>query len=470
LYHQELKKFPKEFLWGASTSAYQVEGAWDEDGKGASVIDKGSHPHNTTDFKVTSDHYHHYKEDIALLAEMGFKAYRFSIAWTRVLPQGRGAVNQKGLDFYNDLINELLKYNIEPIVTMYHFDLPYALQEQGGWSSRSTIDAFVDYAKILFRCFGDRVKHWLTINEQNIMILHGAALGIVTANVENLEKELYQQNHHMLLAQAKVMKLCHEVCPNAKIGPAPNISAIYPASSKPEDVLAAGNWSSIRNWLYLDMAVFGRYNSVVWSYFEEKGYTPRIEPGDMEILGNAKPDLIAFNYYATATVAESRNDGSDRSPEADQQVAKGEAGVYRPVTNQNLPKTEFGWSIDPVGFRITLRELNERYNLPLLVTENGLGAYDKLETGDVVNDAYRIDFLRRHIEQAKLAMADGVILLGYCPWSAIDLVSTHSGCSKRYGFVYVNRDEFDLKDLRRIKKQSFYWYKKVIATNGEDLS
>jgi Glycosyl hydrolase family 1. len=245
MYHEFIKPFPKDFLWGASTSAYQVEGAWNEDGKGPSVIDMGSYPEGTSDFKVASDHYHRYKEDIALFAEMGLKAYRFSIAWTRIYPQGTGEINPKGIAFYNDLINELLSHNIEPIVTMYHFDLPYALQEKGGWSNRETIDAYENYAKTLFKYFGDRVRYWLTINEQNMMILYGSAIGIVNPNVENPQKELYQQNHHMLLAQAKAINLCHEMCPNARIGPAPNICAVYPASSKPEDVLAAYNFSSI---------------------------------------------------------------------------------------------------------------------------------------------------------------------------------------------------------------------------------
>lgn len=469
MYHEFIKPFPEDFLWGASTSAYQVEGAWDEDGKGPSVIDMGKHPEGTSDFKVASDHYHRYKEDIALFAEMGLKAYRFSIAWTRIYPKGTGEINEKGIAFYNDLINELLSHNIEPIVTMYHFDLPYALQEKGGWSNRETIDAYENYAKTLFKYFGDRVKYWLTINEQNMMILYGAVLGTVDSKIKNPQKELYQQNHHMLLAQAKAMKLCHEMCSNAKIGPAPNIISIYPASSKPEDVIAASNFSSIRNWLYLDAAVFGRYNSIAWSYLEEKGYTPVIQEGDMEILKSGKPDFIAFNYYSTSTVAESKNDSSNKNSTGDQQIAIGEPGVYRGVSNPYLEKTQFGWEIDPIGFRNTLREINERYNLPLLVTENGLGAYDKLEEGDVVNDDYRIDFLRKHIEQAKLAITDGVNLIGYCPWSAIDLVSTHQGFSKRYGFIYVNRDEFDLKDLRRIKKKSFYWYKDVIESNGEKI-
>jgi 6-phospho-beta-glucosidase len=468
--HQKLKNFPNNFFWGASTSAYQVEGAWDADGKGPSVIDmRESYPEGTTDFKTASDHYHRYKEDVALLAEMGFKAYRFSIAWTRIYPEGIGEVNEKGIEFYSNLINELIKYNIEPIVTMYHFDLPYALQKKGGWSDRATVDAFEQYAKVLFERFGDRVKYWLTINEQNMMILHGDAIGTIDPNLENPKKALYQQNHHMLVAQAKAMSLCHAIVPEAKIGPAPNIVTIYPESNKPEDVLAADTYAAIRNWLYLDAAVYGRYNKTVWAYFEEKDYTPEILDGDMDILAAGKPDFIAFNYYTSQTVAAAEEDESAINDTGDQHITVGEQGVYKGATNSNLEKNEFGWEIDPTGFRTTCREIYSRYNLPLIVTENGLGAFDKLEESDVVNDPYRIDFLKSHIEQLQLAISDGVDLFGFCPWSAIDLISTHQGCSKRYGFIYVNREEDDLKDLRRIRKQSFYWYKELIATNGGSL-
>ncbi|WP_348624857.1 glycoside hydrolase family 1 protein [Paenibacillus peoriae] len=465
--HNQLKAFPENFFWGGSTSAYQVEGAWDEDGKGPSVIDMANHVEGVTDFKVTSDHYHMFKEDVALMAEMGFKAYRFSIAWTRIYPQGAGEVNQKGIAFYSSLIDELIKYGIEPIVTMYHFDLPYALEQQGGWSKRETIDAFEQYAKTLFENFGDRVKYWLTINEQNMLILHPGSIGTLDTSLENPQRVLYQQNHHMLVAQAKAMVLCHEMLPDAKIGPAPNIGVIYPASSKPEDTLAADNYAAIRNWLYLDMAVFGRYNHIAWSYLVEKGYEPVIEEGDMDILAKGNPDFIAFNYYTSQTVGESLDDGNDFSHTGDQHEIVGEPGAYRGSVNPNLQTTEFGWEIDPVGFRTTLRQIYSRYHLPLIVTENGLGAFDKLEQGDVVNDPYRIDFFKKHIEQIQLAITDGVEVFGFCPWSAIDLVSTHQGSSKRYGFIYVDREEFDLKDLRRIRKQSFYWYQKLISTNGE---
>jgi len=461
-----LDNFPKSFLWGASTSAYQVEGAWNEDGKGPSVIDMAPIVEGTTDFKVTSDHYHRYKEDIKLFAELGLKAYRFSIAWTRIFPDGDGEINMKGIAFYNDLINEIIANDIIPIVTMYHFDLPYALAIKGGWSNRTTVDAFANYSKILFEYFGDRVTYWLTINEQNMMILHGDAIGTAANNDnENPLQDLYQQNHHMLLAQAKAMVLCHEMLPTAKIGPAPNISAIYPASSRPEDILAASNCASIRNWLYLDMAVHGRYNNIAWSYLKARNALPIIAEGDMVLMAKAKPDFIAFNYYNTATVAEATSDDFANST-GDQQIVIGEKGLFKGTSNPNLVVNEFGWEIDPVGFRNTFREIYERYTLPLIVTENGLGAFDKIEADGSINDDYRINYLTQHIEQIKYAIEDGVEVFGYCPWSAIDLVSTHQGCVKRYGFIHVDRDEFDLKTLKRSKKKSFYWYQALIRSNN----
>ncbi|HHT7010050.1 glycoside hydrolase family 1 protein [Bacillus paranthracis] len=455
--------FKKDFLWGASTSAYQVEGAYNEDGKGLSVQDVKVIPEGTSDFKVCSDHYHHFKEDVKLFSELGLKVYRFSIAWTRILPNGTGEVNEKGITFYSNLIDELLKHDIVPLVTMYHFDLPYELEKKGGWSNRATIDAFVTYCEILFERFGDRVKNWLTINEQNMMILHGQAVGTSIVS----QKELYQQNHHMLLAEAKVTNLCHEMICDAKIGPAPNISYVYPKTCKPNDIIAAQNCNAIRNWLYLDMAVYGRYNTIAWNFMKSKNIEPVILDGDMEILASSKPDYIAFNYYSSITVSEyDENFVMDEA--ADQQIEVGEEGFFMGDDNEHLELTDFGWEIDPIGFRVTLREVNDRYNLPIIVTENGIGAYDKVNEDGSVQDHYRIDYLKKHIEQMELAIADGVDVIGYCPWAAIDLISTHQGFRKRYGFIYINRDEDDLKDLKRIKKQSFYWYKEVISSNGKE--
>ncbi|MEO2506962.1 glycoside hydrolase family 1 protein [Clostridium paraputrificum] len=468
--YKNIKNFPEDFLWGASTSAYQVEGAWNEDGKGLSVIDMLDHPEGTSDFKVASDHYHRYKEDVRLFSELGLKAYRFSIAWSRIIPNGVGEVNKKGIEFYSNLIDELNKYNIEPIVTMYHFDLPYELERKGGWSNREVIDDFVEYAKVLFDNFGHKVKYWLTINEQNTMILHPGAIGVPKGGKLPSKKELYQQNHHMLLAQAKVMDLCHKMCPNGKIGPALNITSMYGETCNPNDAIAAHNWETLRGWSFLDLAIYGRYNKLFWSYLEDRNLEPTVLEGDMEVMKLGNPDFVAMNYYSTVTIAESRGDASDVSARAgDQQIMLGEPGVYRAAENPYVSKTKYGWVVDPVGLRMTLRKVTERYNLPILITENGYGDNDILEENDTINDDDRIEFIKQHLEQLKLAICDGVEVIGYCPWSAIDVVSTHQGYGKRYGFIYVNRGEFDLMDLRRIKKKSFYWYQNIIKNNGNNI-
>lgn len=451
-------KMKDGFLWGASTSAYQVEGAYNEDGKGLSVQDVKVVPEGTPDFKVCSDHYHRYKEDVALFAEMGLKAYRFSIAWTRIIPNGTGEVNQKGIEFYSNVINECLKYGIEPIVTMYHFDLPYELEKQGGWSNPKTIDAFVEFARVIFEAFGDRVHYWQTINEQNMMILSAGHIGTTDEG-----ETLYQNNHHMLLAQAKVMILCHEMLEDSKIGPAPNIAIAYPNSSKPEDTLAAQYFNAVRNWIYLDAAVYGRYNTLALDYIKKSGYELNYTEEDLDTLKQAKPDFIAINYYNTFTV-------KYNSDETRENINPSFPKFCEQVRNENLGTTEFNWEVDPLGFRNTLNEVYSRYALPIIITENGLGAYDKVEEDGSINDDYRIDYLRDHISALEDAVESGVEVIGYNPWSVMDLISTHEGFLKRYGFIYVNRDNESEKDLARIKKKSFYWYKKVIETNGEDLA
>ena len=291
-----MKQFPEGFLWGGAVAANQYEGGYQEGHKGLSVTDVMSagdvdHPREISyeilDDKYYPNHYgidfyHHYKEDIALMAEMGFKTYRFSISWSRIIPEGTGAINPKGIEYYNNVIDECLKYGIEPLVTMFHFDMPAALDELGSWGNRDSIDWFLNFAKVMFENFGDRVKYWLTINEQNMLTLVGPVIGtlMIPEGCTNILKETYQQNHHMLVAQAKAMALCHEMLPGAKIGPAPNISLVYPASCKPEDVLAAQNYNAIRNWLYLDMAVYGVYNNLVWAYLEENDACPEFGEGD----------------------------------------------------------------------------------------------------------------------------------------------------------------------------------------------
>lgn len=470
--YKKLKPFPKDFLWGASSSAYQCEGAWDEDGKGPSVQDCMPIQEGTTDWKVTSDHYHRYKEDIALMAEMGFKEFRFSIAWPRIIPDGDGEINPVAVQHYHDEIDECLKYGIQPVVTLYHFDLPQALQDKyGGWISRQCIEDFVRYCEVCFKEYGSKVKYFLTINEQNMMTIYNMS-GYKT------DKERYQANHHMLVAMAKATIRCHELC-DAWIAPAPNITCIYPLTSSPQDMLAALDYDQLRNRVYLDTIVFGEYPEAFKEYLIQLGVFPEVTVEDMAVMKCARPDFIAFNYYGGGTVKYiSMEEGMAAKEAAVKKGAnmagfmtglKTEPGLAVVVPNPLQEQTSYGMGIDPTGLRITLRQLWERYRLPLLITENGCGVPDTLTEDGKIHDDYRIDYLRKHIKACREAITDGVNLMGYSPWSAFDLVSTHQGITKRYGLIYINRDEFDLKDMRRIPKDSFYWYKKCIASNGEDL-
>lgn len=448
----------RKVMWGASTSAYQVEGGFDQDGKGPSVQDVRTVPEGTTDFKVASDHYNHLEEDVALFKELGLQSYRFSIAWTRIFPEGHGAINQKGVDFYHRLLDLLLAAGIEPVATVFHFDLPYAIHQEGGWSNRQTIEYFTDYCAFLFNEYGSKIKYWLTINEQNMLTLAGAVL----SGNRKTPKQIYQENHHMLVAQAKVMKYYHDKAFDGVIGPAPNISAVYSKTSKPEDQLAADNLSAFRNWLYLDAAVFGVYNHQVLNMLRHIGAEPDITEEDKQIMRDGRCDFIALNYYSSCTAESYSVDQA--ALQGDQQKGHGLPGFFKMVGNDNLKKTEFNWEIDPLGFKITLHQVYSRYNLPLMITENGIGAYDTLTADLKIHDLTRISYLRDHIGILQETIEEGVNVLGYYPWSAIDLVSTHEGIRKRYGFIYVNRDEFDLMDLKRYRKDSFFWYNRFIVT------
>ncbi|MUO33871.1 glycoside hydrolase family 1 protein [Enterococcus gallinarum] len=456
-------KFPTDFLWGASISAHQTEGAYLADGKGLSVQDTRPRDNNEiADFTVAVDHYHRYKEDIALLAELGIKVFRFSIAWSRIYPEGRGSVNQKGLDHYSAVIDELLKQGIQPFITLNHFDLPQALEDQGGWTNRSTVEAFEIYAKTLFNAYGDRVTHWLTINEPNIMLLVDRK--ILGKTIPLPEK--YQQFHHLMIAEKLAFKHCHELIPNGKIGPVPNISLVYAATSKPEDNQAALYFNSVRNWAYLDFACFGRYNTVFQDYLNQNGVKIAVLPEDQALMTSTFPDFIAMNFYTTVTVEQPAMDGDMTNGISDQQSEDiMERGFYKGFTNPYLKKNAFNWTIDPLGLKTTLQTLYDRYHLPILITENGLGAEDHLEENGAVHDPYRIDYLQQHIQQCLAAIDSGVELIGYSPWSAIDLISVHEGIKKRYGFIYVDRNDADEKEQKRVKKDSFYWYQKLIE-NG----
>lgn len=479
----DMPKFPDNFLWGASTSSAQVEGAYDIDGRGPSIWDEKKLNEGTCSFKIASDFYHNYKEDIALMAEMGFKAYRMSISWSRILPEGEGKVNKAGINFYKNVFSECKKYGIEPIVTMFHFDLPLALlKKYGGWGNRKMIDVYVDYCRVLLENFKDDVKYWLTFNEQNALIFFGALDMMSLSRSDKSLNDIYNEGHIQIVAQAKVIKMCHDLCPDAMIGPAPNITTSYPASSDPKDMIAAYNMDDLRNNWYLDSLVFGEYPRSVDRYFELNGIELDIHQGDMEIMEECHPDFIGFNCYGNDTTEhldfyEIDSDVLKNGDNRDVSYLRAlmdKPGVGRSVPNPHFMKASTdGHSYDPYCLRVTARRLTDRYHLPLIVTENGYGRPDVLEEDGSIHDQYRIEHLRETIKEIKLGIEEGANLIGYCPWSAIDLVSTREGISKRYGFIYVDRDEDDIKaqnsEMKRYRKDSFSWYKKVIQSNGEIL-
>ncbi|WP_134683805.1 glycoside hydrolase family 1 protein [Brevibacillus migulae] len=473
--HRQLRPFPHTFLWGSASAAYQVEGAWNEDGKGPSVWDRYTKLEGTT-YKGTNgdvavDHYHRYQEDVQLMAEMGLKAYRFSIAWSRIYPQGRGEVNEQGLQFYDNLINELLKHGIEPIVTIYHWDVPQALMDAyGAWESREIIKDFDAYCVTLFKRYGDRVKIWVTLNEQNVFIGLGYRLGIHPPGVKDL-KRMYQANHIANLANARAIQSFRRYVPDGKIGPSFAYGPVYPYDCQPETILAFENAEELNNHWWMDVYAWGQYPSLMWSYLEREGFAPELADGDSELLQAGKPDFMGVNYYRTTTVAHNPLDGigegtMNTTGKKGTSQDTGVPGLFRTIRNPHLEATNWDWEIDPIGLRVGLRRIANRYGLPVLITENGLGEFDHLEDGDVIQDDYRIAYLRSHIEQIQGAISDGVDVIGYCTWSFTDLLSWLNGYQKRYGFVYVNRDEESEKDLRRIKKKSFYWYQGVIKANG----
>ncbi|MCD8363377.1 MAG: glycoside hydrolase family 1 protein [Lachnospiraceae bacterium] len=468
--NRKISGFPEGFLWGASTSAFQVEGAYAEDGKGLSVADTASLKHSDVyaDTKVAADFYHHYREDIVLMAELGLKSYRFSINWTRIYPNGDDEQpNEAGLRFYDKVLDELEKYGIEPIVTLYHFDMPQHLVDAyGGWADRRCIRDFVKYARTCFERYGNRVRYWLTINEQNLMVRKDKLLDIREEDPQKKEQIRHQMNHHMFLAGAEVIKLCHRMCPGAKIGPTFAYLPSYPATCKPEDVLAAMDSDNLYNYYLTDIHVYGKYPQYYRNYLEEHGWFPQFADGDEEILAGAKPDFLGFNYYLTYAAEYCPEDVENADYLSILNLVV--PGHFRYVKNPYLKATEYGWQIDPVGFRKSLMELYQRYQLPVMITENGMGTHDVLSEDGKIHDDYRINYLKSHIEEMRKAVCDGVEVLSYNVWAFLDLVSSSDGFSKRYGLVYIDRTEHDLKQLARIPKDSFYFYQKVIAQGSAD--
>ncbi|AZS14297.1 glycoside hydrolase family 1 protein [Paenibacillus lutimineralis] len=480
------KGFPDNFLWGGATAANQIEGAYNIDGKGLSSADMvafvpkeqrtGGHAIEITSKQIERilagkvdarfpkrhgiDFYHRYKEDIALFAEMGFKVFRISINWARIFPNGDDAEpNEAGLQFYDNVLDELHKYGIQPLVTLAHYETPLGLtQKYNGWAGREVIDCFAKYAETVFRRYKDKVKYWLTFNEINMMPLSPfTGGGVVIDRVENKLQTIYQALHHQFVASALATKLCHEIIPDAKIGCMLARMETYPYSCKPEDVLKAQHGNQM-NLFYTDVHARGEYPKYMDRFFEENDIALHKEPGDDEILKKYTVDYISFSYYMSLTVSDSP------------QNERAEGNLFGGVKNPYLKASEWGWQIDPIGLRVTLNAMYDRYQKPLFIVENGLGAYDQAEEDGSIHDTYRIDYLRQHIAQMKEAIRDGVELMGYTSWGPIDLISmSTSEMSKRYGFIYVDQDDEGNGTLKRSRKDSFEWYKRVIATNGEEL-
>ena len=497
--------FPKNFLWGGATAANQYEGGWQEGGRGIAVHDlitngtkdeprrifckndQGDEvtiqmgeciPYGYVGFlkegyyypsHQATDFYHHYKEDIALMAEMGFKTYRLSISWTRIFPNGDDETpNEEGLHFYDNVIDELKKHNIEPLVTILHFDMPLNLATKyGGWINRKLIDFYLKFAKVLFERWKDKVTYWITVNEINVLGGYWT-LGLASnhrktgAHSNQGETPLedagikFQSIHHMLVASAMANKMAREINPHFMLGTMCALSGIYPATCHPDDVFGAYEFRR-KALMFNDVTCRGYYPNYAQAIFDEYNFKLKMEPEDEKWLKENTSDYLAFSYYRTTAF--------DRfSPNTTT------TGGQQASPNPYLEKTPWGWPIDPEGLRFVLNELYDRYQKPLFIVENGMGNDDILENNEI-HDDYRISYIRNHIKELKKAIEiDRVDVLGYTPWGCIDIVSAGTGeMKKRYGFVYVDLDDLGKGSLKRIKKDSFYWYKKVITTNGEEL-
>lgn len=488
--------FPKNFLWGGATAANQYEGGYNEGGRGLAISDMISAGSHTEPRKIyyqaqdgqigfttlgsslplgakgiikenvyypshqATDFYHHYKEDIALFAQMGFKCYRMSISWTRIFPNGDDLTpNEEGLKFYDDVFDECLKYGIEPLVTILHFDMPCHLANTyGGWTNRQLIDFFTRYAKVLFEHYQAKVKYWITINEINV--LGGYWTLGTTANSSKIDEAAtkYQALHHVMVASSLANKIGHEINPNFKIGCMLALSGIYPMTCQPDDVFGAYDFRR-RALLFSDVMMRGYYPNYAKGIFAEYDFELKTKPEDEAILRQYPSDFLGFSYYRTTAFDH-------------QAKVTVTTGGQQASKNPYLETTPWGWPIDAKGLRYVLNELYDRYQKPLWIVENGMGNIDVVEKDSTINDDYRIHYLADHIAAMKLAVEkDGVDLMGYTPWGCIDLVSAGTGeMKKRYGFIYVDMDDEGHGSLKRFKKKSFDWYKKVIATNGEDLS
>ena len=475
------QKLPDDFLWGGAVAAHQLEGGFGAGGKGISIADVMTAGANGVEREITDgiipgknypnhkaiDFYSRYKEDIRLMAEMGFKCFRTSIAWTRIFPNGdEKEPNEEGLQFYDDMFDELLKYQIEPVITLSHFEMPYHLVEKyGGFRNRKLIEFFVRFAETVMRRYKDKVKYWMTFNEINNQASVSSKWhawtnsGILYKEGENVQTVLQQAVHYEMVASARVVKLGHEINPDFKIGCMLAMVPYYPRTCSPDDVWAAQVAMEHRLYYYGDLHVFGEYPAYMTAFRKQHGIELDMTEEDLQILKEGCVDYIGFSYYMSNTISSVEVENSTK-------VSDG----YYTAKNPYVKASDWGWQIDPKGLRYSLNLLHQRYHVPLFVVENGFGAYDKLEE-DGVHDSYRIEYLKMHIEEMKKSiLEDGVPVIGYTPWGCIDLVSAGTGeMEKRYGFIYVDKDNQGNGTLERRKKDSFFWYKKVIESNGEVL-
>ncbi len=483
--------FRKDFLWGGATAANQFEGGIHEGGKGLSVPDVMTGGTKTSPRHITDgilegyhypsheavDFYHRYKEDIALYGEMGFKCFRMSINWTRLFPRGdEKEPCQAGIDFYRDVFTECKRYGIQPLVTISHYELPYHLAKTyGGWSDRRLIDFYLNYCRTLFTEYKGLVRYWLTFNEINILLMgaygnimgggilppgRDTAVGVVAGLDESWDDEQrrYTALHHQLVASAGAVKLAHEIDPENKVGCMLLSRIAYPYTCRPDDVLKGQQTMELANYYCGDVHVRGAYPAFAKRLWKEKGITVPFAPGDEEALREGTVDFFTFSYYSSSTATDDPN-----VPIAAGNMMRGPANPY-------LEQSQWGWTIDPKGLRYLLNEFYGRWQIPLMVVENGFGAFDKVEEDGSIHDSYRIDYFREHIRCMGEAIEDGVPLIGYTTWGPIDLVSAGTGqYAKRYGFIYVDRHDDGTGDFARSRKDSFFWYKKVIASDGEDL-
>lgn len=473
------KQFPNDFMWGSASAAYHFEGGFDKDGKGLTVQDVTPHgargviTDGPTDDNLklkAANFYENYKEDIKLFAEMGFKAFRTSISWARIFPNGDDETpNEKGLQFYDDVFDELHKYGIEPIVTLAHYETPLSLVERyNGWMNRDLIEVFEKYAVTVFERYKDKVKYWITFNEINSMFetpfISG---GIKTPEKELTPSDLYQASHHQLVASALVTKRAREINPEFKVGCMISAKGVYPLRPSPEDAVLEMQKKDELDF-FTHVHARGEYPYYVKRVFDENNIKLNITDDDRKLLRENTVDYISLSYYRSVCVTGLEGKGYEDIRDVDEDTF-----TIKEVLNPTLNISEWGWQIDPVGFRIVLNQIYDKYELPIFIVENGLGAKDKLEKEDgkiVIHDDYRISYLEQHIKQVYEAILDGVEIIGYLSWAAMDVVSTTEGSiDKRYGFIYIDLQSDGTGSLQRYKKDSFYWYKKLISTKAKSI-